>query len=126
MITPLGCRGLLLALAFGLTWTQMPAGAADGPRAPDQERARAARALDKVLPLMQILRLVDRDFHGRVIEVELEMEDGQQVYEIELLLRDGRLIEVEFDARSGELLKVKGNRLETVFKPRPGPPAERR
>ena len=119
-------RHCVLAAVVGLMLTQAPADGADGARVLDQERARSARALDQVLPLMHILTIVERDFHGRVIEVELEMEGGQLVYEIELLLRDGRLVELEFDARTGELLKVKGNRLETVFKLRPSPPAERR
>jgi uncharacterized membrane protein YkoI len=125
LVPPVSCRPVLVGL-LGLVLAQAPATGSDGPRVLDQDRARSARALDQVLPLIEILKIVERDFHGRVIEVELEMEGGQLVYEIELLLRDGRLIEVEFDARTAELLKVKGNRLETVFKARPDAAPARR
>lgn len=104
----------LVPLAVALT----PAGGAEPPPKADHERARAARARGEVLPLAQILSLVERDFGGRVIEVELERDDGELHYELELLLPDGRVIELEFDARTGELVKLEGARLETVFKPR--------
>ncbi len=98
----------------------VPAGGAEPPRKVDHERARTARASGEVLPLAHILSRVERDFGGRVIEVELERDDGELVYELELLLPDGRVIELEFDARTGELVKLEGARLETVFKLRPG------
>lgn len=103
-----------------------PAGAADNAPSADHDRARAARARGEVLPLARILAIVERDFSGRVIEVELEREDGELRYEIELLLADGRLIELEFDAASGELVKLEGTRLETVFRPRAQPKAPSR
>lgn len=112
-------RRVMLAGFVLLTAALMPAGA-EPPAGVDHERARAARARGEVLPLVQILNRVERDFGGRVIEVELERDDGQLRYELELLLPDGRVIELEFDARTGELVKLEGARLETVFKPRSG------
>jgi uncharacterized membrane protein YkoI len=50
-----------------------------------------------------------------VIEVELDRDRHGIQYEIDLLLEDGRKLELEYDARSGELLKVEGHNLETVF-----------
>lgn len=107
-----------LAVLALLAAVLLPASGADAPRGSDQDRARAARASGEVLPLARLLALVERDFEGRIIEVELEREDGRLVYELELLLPDGRVVELEYDARSGELVKLEGTRLETVFKPR--------
>ena len=42
---------------------------------------------------------------GQVLDVELEDEDGRLVYEVKLLQAGGRLVKLELDAASGELLK---------------------
>lgn len=113
-------RSLLAGLALVLAAALMPAIGVQPPLVVDHERARAARARGEVLPLAQVLSRVELDFGGRVIEVELERDDGELLYELKLLLPDGRLIELEFDARTGELVKLEGTRLETVFRRRPG------
>jgi uncharacterized membrane protein YkoI len=43
---------------------------------------------------------------GRVIEVELERDDGRWIYELELVSPEGRLYEMEIDAASGTVLEV--------------------
>jgi uncharacterized membrane protein YkoI len=43
---------------------------------------------------------------GKVIEVELEVEDGVLVYDLKILAKDGRLVEVEVDAATSKVLKV--------------------
>ncbi|UAW97140.1 PepSY domain-containing protein [Halopseudomonas nanhaiensis] len=43
---------------------------------------------------------------GRLLEAELEAEDGRYVYEIEIVTRNGRVMELEYDGRTGELLEV--------------------
>ena len=116
-------RPLLLVAALGLLPAQLPAAA---PRS-DQDQARAARARQDVLPLERILAIVERHFEGRVIDTELERDDGLLRYELELLLPDGRVIEIELDAHSGEFLKIEGQRLESALRrpplpqPRPEP-----
>lgn len=85
-------------------------------RPTDQERALAARGRGDTLPLAKILAGVDRELLGRVIETDLDDDDGRLVYELELLLPDGRVIELKVDARTGEWLSLEGKRLETVFK----------
>lgn len=114
-------RSILGGLALLLSVALMPAGAGEPAVKVDHEDARAARARGEVLPLARLLGRVDRDFGGRVIEVELERDGGDLRYELEVLLRDGRVIELEFDARTGELVRLEGARLETVFKRRSGP-----
>lgn len=86
--------------------------------APAQERNEAVPALapDEAFPLSAILASARKLADGKVIEVELEFDvdfedarrDGRWVYEVELLTNDNRIVEIEFDARTGELLEVEG------------------
>ncbi len=71
----------------------------------DQDRARAAVQAGQVLPLKTVLERLERDHPGQVLEVELEREDGRWVYEVKLLQAGGRLVKLELDADSGEVLK---------------------
>ena len=71
----------------------------------DQDRARAAVQAGQVLPLKTVLERLERDHPGQVLEVELEHDDGRWVYEVKLLQAGGRLVKLEVDAGSGEVLK---------------------
>jgi hypothetical protein len=83
-----------------------------------QERNETVPALspDETVPLSAILASARRLVDGKVIEVELEFDvdfdgeqrDGRWVYEVELLTNDNRIVELEFDARTGELLEIEG------------------
>ena len=88
-------RALLLALSLAL----LPAAAthADG----DHDRARAALRAGEVLPLHTVLERLQREQPGQVLEVELDREHGEWVYEIKLLRPDGRVVELKRDARTG-------------------------
>lgn len=102
--------GLLLAgLALQAAW-------ADGRddrrenRHHDHERARAAVQAGEVLPLPVLLERLQRSHPGRVLELELEREDGLWVYEVKLLQADGQLLKLELDARTADVLKIKRKR----------------
>ena len=41
-----------------------------------------------------------------MIEVELEYSDQRLTYEVELVTTDGRLIEVDMNAATGEIVKL--------------------
>jgi len=69
----------------------------------------------EILPLSRITDHAKKHFGGRVIEVELERKRRGAFYELELLLEDGRVVELTYDASTGDLLEVEGHRLETVF-----------
>ena len=71
----------------------------------DQDRARAAVQAGQVLPLKAVLERLEREHPGQVLEVELERDDGRWVYEVKLLQAGGRLVKLELDAGSGEVLK---------------------
>jgi uncharacterized membrane protein YkoI len=78
----------------------------------DQERARAALAAGEIRPLAEILAEVERRYIGRVIEVDLDREDGRWVYELKLLPPSGRVFELEVDAATAAVLRSKGPALE--------------
>jgi hypothetical protein len=99
---------VLLALLCGLVFTDAQA------REPHQRLPDAVRS-GQLLPLTHFTEHALRHFGGRVIEVELERERQGARYDIELLLEDGRVIDLVYDAANGQLLEVEGHRLETVF-----------
>ncbi len=74
------------------------------PALPDFEIAEDAVARGEILPLAEILKKVQTTHPGRVTEVELEFSDGIRVYEVDVVTPDGRLIEVDLDARTGEVI----------------------
>lgn len=73
----------------------------------DQDRARAALQAGQVLPLKTLLERLEREHPGQVLEVELEHEDGRWIYEIKLLQADGRLLKLELDAATAQVLRRK-------------------
>lgn len=89
-------RPLLLMLALGL---MSPAQADD-----DHERAREAVRRGELLPLERILALHPLRPGERLLEVEVERDNGRWEYELELLGADGRVREIEVDGASGALL----------------------
>ena len=73
----------------------------------DHERARQAVEAGDVLPLRTILDRVERDYPGKVMEVELDREKGEWVYEIKLLRKGGALMKLKIHARDGTILGFK-------------------
>ena len=75
----------------------------------DEDHIEARRLLDsgEILPLEVILNNVRQTFPGKIIDVELEREDGRIAYEVEILDTDGVVTEVYINARTGKVLSVK-------------------
>jgi len=75
----------------------------------DDDHIEARRLLDsgEILPLEVILNNVRQTFPGRILDVELEREDGQIAYEVEILGEDGIVTEIYINARTGKVLSVK-------------------
>ena len=94
-----------LLFALALVLAAAPANADS-----DQDRARAAVQAGQVLSLKTILERLEREHPGQVLEVELEQEDRQWVYEVKLLQAGGRLVKLELDASTGELIKRRERR----------------
>ncbi len=74
----------------------------------DHERARAALEAGQIRPLSELLSEVERRFRGRVIEADLDRDDGQWLYEFKILPPNGRLFRVEVDAATGQLVRTFG------------------
>ena len=72
----------------------------------DDDYIEARRLLNsgEILPLEDILKNVRQIFSGKVLEVELEKEDGLIVYEIEILGGNGVIKEIYIDAKTGKQL----------------------
>lgn len=72
----------------------------------DAAFARAAVLDGRILPLDRILDILRADFKGEIIEIQLEYEDGELAYEFDLVSPEGRVFEVEIDARTGAIIEV--------------------
>lgn len=88
---------LLLALAALLSGASALAGH-------NQDEIRRLHQAKQILSLDAIIAH-HRQQHpgGKLLEAELEFEQGRYVYEIKILGDDGAVREFEYDARSGEL-----------------------
>jgi len=71
----------------------------------DHDEARRLLESGDIMPLEQILNRLRPEYPGKILEIELEQEDGRRVYEIEMLGNDGIVWELIIDARTGELLR---------------------
>jgi uncharacterized membrane protein YkoI len=101
-LKPLRLTLLTLPLVLALF-----AGAAQaGDKKHDHDAARAALARGEVLPLTKILAIAEQRAPGEVIEVELEEDNGKLKYDLKILARNGRVLELELDAKTGATLKL--------------------
>ncbi len=75
----------------------------------DDDYMEAKRLLEtgQILPLEDLLKNLRQTHPGKVLEIELEREDHQIVYEVELLGEDGVVKEVYINARTGKVLSIK-------------------
>lgn len=74
--------------------------------ADDDRRIRQLQRNGEILSLEKIFTAARAVKAGRIVDVDLDKEDGRYVYEIELLDASGRVWEMEFDARTGDLLQL--------------------
>ena len=73
----------------------------------DSREARKLLEAGDIVPLERITEDARTRHPGRILEVELDREDGRYVYEVELVDERGVVWELYYDARTGELLKDK-------------------
>ncbi len=81
---------------------------AQAGRKGDHDEARAAVQAGEVLPLPTLLERLQRTHPGKVLELELERDRkaGRWIYEVKLLQADGRLLKLELDAATAQVLKA--------------------
>lgn len=66
----------------------------------DADRARAGASAGRLMPLAQIVEIVQARYPGEVVDVELDDDK----YELRVLRPDSRIVKVEVDARTGRIL----------------------
>ena len=74
--------------------------------ADDDQRIRQLQRSGEILSLEQIFDRARKVKPGRIVDVDLDKDNGRYIYEIELLESSGKVWEMEFDARTGELLQL--------------------
>lgn len=99
-------RLALLALAGALAFTSPALAERGRGRSGDHDDALRAVEMRQALPLTRIMSIAQEAVPGEIIEIELDHDDDQLIYEVKILARNGRVREVEIDARSGAVLKV--------------------
>lgn len=70
----------------------------------DQDIVWNARKSGQILPLEVILSAILQRYPGEVLKLELDDDDGELIYEIEVLTRRGIVLEMDVDARTGRIL----------------------
>ena len=65
----------------------------------------------RIMSLSSVLNQLEEDYIGQVVEVEFERDDGQVIYEIEMIGPDGQVVEFEVDAVSGQLIGIEGSNI---------------
>jgi hypothetical protein len=72
------------------------------------DRALRASAAGEILTMSAILEHLRALTPGRILDTELEQEDGIWVYEFKILTVKGELYELVIDARNGKVLSRRG------------------
>ncbi len=100
-------RPALTSVVILMTLAMLSTGVSYAADNADHDRARQAVEAGDVLPLRTILERVEREYPGRVMEVELDREKGEWVYEVKLLRKGGALLKLKILARDGTILGFK-------------------
>ena len=100
-------RRTLASLVMLMTLALPESGVSFAADKPDHDRARQAVEAGDVLPLRTILERVEREYPGQIMEVELDREKGEWVYEVKLLRKGGALMKLKILARDGTILGFK-------------------
>ncbi|MFC4255926.1 hypothetical protein GRI97_12680 [Altererythrobacter xixiisoli] len=96
-------QSAFLLAATGLLCATPPAAAMDRDEA---ARVRTAVARGQILPLPRILAIARARVPGSMLEVELDQRGRRLVYEVKILTRSGRVVEIAINARNGRILSV--------------------
>ncbi|MCC6467780.1 MAG: PepSY domain-containing protein [Alphaproteobacteria bacterium] len=73
----------------------------------DHDRARRALERNEIRPLSAILDAVRPRLPGEVVRVELEQSKGRWLYEFRVIDGAGRVYEVQVDATSAAIERIK-------------------
>jgi uncharacterized membrane protein YkoI len=96
--------GLLVTLPAAL-----PAQADDEQQESAHDQLRDGVASGRIKSLAEIRRIVLARVDGDIVSARVEQEHGLDLYEFRVLRGDGRLVEVEVDARSGKIREIEND-----------------
>jgi len=96
-------RNTLAALfaCASLTCTLLVAHAEDDVKPADAARMQKS---GEIISEEDLLKRVQSHFPGKVVETELERKGGRYVYEVEVVSEKGVKQQMQFDAKTGDLL----------------------
>ena len=102
-ILPAAMR-LLAYLTIVLALMSLPAPASGEDEGDLQQAIRRAVQLGKIVPLEQIVGDALQRIPGRIIEVEVDLDEDE--YELEVLDSEGVVWELDYRASTGELIDM--------------------
>jgi uncharacterized membrane protein YkoI len=73
----------------------------------EQDCALGAFKGGEIRSLSEVLAVAREKMPGEVVKIELEREKGVWVYEIKILTRSGQRREIEIDAQTLDVIKIK-------------------
>lgn len=83
----------------------------------DQDEVYAAVQKGLIKPFSELYAAIDNELYGRLIKVELEEEDDEWIYDLKLVHED-KVIRVEYNATTLELMSIKGRDVLSIIKNR--------
>jgi uncharacterized membrane protein YkoI len=72
----------------------------------DGSSARERVSSGAILPLAAILARIEPEFGARLIDADLKNRRGRVIYELEMLTRNGRVIDLQVDAATARVLDM--------------------
>lgn len=91
--------------------------AADDVRLSQRDEQLARRG--DVVSVSEVMDYLQTHYYGRALAIEFERDDGLYWYEVSWLGPDNDLSEFTFNARSGELVKIKGVNIRRLQRDHP-------
>ncbi len=105
---PLAQALLLVGLLAALPAAN-PAQADDEQQEAEHDQLRDGVASGRIKSLAELRRVVLARVNGDIVSARVEREHGLELYEFRVLRGDGRLVEVEVDARSGKIREIEND-----------------
>lgn len=105
------CATALVFAAFGL--------------ATGHEGKEGTAVPEAAISMEQAITAATAQFPGKVLEAELESEDGKAVYEIEIVNTSGEIRELEIDGQTGKVLSSEQEDQDEHQKERSGKGSEK-
>jgi uncharacterized membrane protein YkoI len=99
----------ILVVLFGFSDPGHAASPFNHSFTPDE--ARDAREQGRVLGASEVMRIVQRRYPNLKVADARLVSNGRRgaTYRVKMLSRDGRVVEVTVDAKSGQILGTRGN-----------------